>query len=71
MIMEMAETPFFCRVCGTLYENMDDMCPNRDQVCQHCCLRCKPGCDFKGDRGSLEDTENHRETLKDTVYQGR
>lgn len=29
-----------CKVCGSTRAGMDDMCPNRDNVCKYCCVPC-------------------------------
>ena len=49
-----------CIVCSTLLAGDDDMCPNRNNVCKYCCLKCDfdGGCAYAGDRDSLEETEN-------------
>ena len=51
-----------CKVCGVVYAGMDDMCPNRDNVCKYCCLKCgDTDCDFSGSRDSIKDTINSLE----------
>lgn len=47
-----------CEVCNTICAGEDDMCPNRDNVCVYCCLKCWPDgtCKFTGDRQSREYT---------------